>query len=158
PWVCLGSSGCSFLGCATERAGRRAKSRNSAPSRRAVTSSQVNATIPTWAGPPGLCQSDWPVLRRAPTMKKLLATLVLGGLGLAVGTPAGCQPYASQPVTPLAVAQDARTVPLAFNRPKPNLMILEDKSGSMADPVTPGGPSKITVLKQVMGNFLTNDP
>jgi hypothetical protein len=66
-------------------------------------------------------------------MKRVLATLVLGSLGLAMGIAAGCQVYDFEPVTPLSVAQDARTVPLAFNRPKPNLMILEDKSGSMAD-------------------------
>ena len=71
---------------------------------------------------------------------------------------AACQTYDFEPVKPLSVAQDARTVPLAFNRPKPNLMILEDKSGSMANPVTPGGPSKISVLKQVMGDFLTDSP
>jgi hypothetical protein len=89
---------------------------------------------------------------------KLLTTLVLGGLGFAVGVAAGCQVYDFEPVTPLTVGQDARTVPLAFNRPKPNLMLLEDKSGSMGNPVTPGGMSKITVLKQVMGDFLTNNP
>src|SRR5262249_54455813 len=69
-----------------------------------------------------------------------------------------CQTYDFEPVKPLSVAQDARSVPLAFNRPKPNLMILEDKSGSMANPVTPGGSSKIDVLKQVMGAFLTGSP
>lgn len=91
-------------------------------------------------------------------MKRLLATLVLGGLGFATAIAAACQVYQFEPVSPLSVAQDARTVPLAFNRPKPNLMLLEDKSGSMGNAVTPGGPSKISVLKQVMGDFLTENP
>ncbi len=67
---------------------------------------------------------------------------------------AGCQVYDFEPVTPGAVAQEERSVPLAFNQPKPNLMLLVDKSGSMSDPVTPQGPSKIVVLQQVMGQFL----
>jgi von Willebrand factor type A domain len=71
----------------------------------------------------------------------------------------GCQVYDFEPVTPAAVAQEARSVPLAFNQPKPNLMLLVDKSGSMADPVSPpGGPSKIAVLQSVMNTFLTNNP
>jgi von Willebrand factor type A domain len=70
----------------------------------------------------------------------------------------GCQVYDFEPVTPGAVAQQAKSVPLAFNTPKPNLMLLVDKSGSMADPVEPpGGPSKMVVLKQVMGAFLDPD-
>jgi von Willebrand factor type A domain len=69
---------------------------------------------------------------------------------------AGCQVYDFEPVAPGAVAQEEHSVPLAFNQPKPNLMLLVDKSGSMADPVTPpSGPSKIVVLQQVMGQFLT---
>lgn len=68
----------------------------------------------------------------------------------------GCQAYDFEPVSPLAVAQDARSVPLAFGRPKPNLMLLVDKSGSMGDPVTSGGSKKIDVLKAVMGDFLTS--
>ena len=91
-------------------------------------------------------------------MRRLLATLVLGGLGFATAIAAACQVYQFEPVSPLSVAQDARTVPLAFNRPKPNLMLLEDKSGSMGNAVTPGGPSKMSVLKQVMGDFLTENP
>src|SRR5262245_33953301 len=51
---------------------------------------------------------------------RLVATLALA---------TACQTYDFEPVKPLSVAQDARSVPLAFNRPKPNLMILEDKSG-----------------------------
>jgi von Willebrand factor type A domain len=71
----------------------------------------------------------------------------------------GCQVYDFEPVTPGAVAQQAKSVPLAFNQPKPNLMLLVDKSGSMADPVAPpGGPSKMVVLKQVMGAFLDTSP
>jgi len=67
----------------------------------------------------------------------------------------GCQVYDFEPVIPGAVAQQETSVPLAFNQPKPNLMLLVDKSGSMSDPVTPPeAPSKIVVLQQVMGEFL----
>jgi von Willebrand factor type A domain len=80
------------------------------------------------------------------------AALALLASGLVV---AACQVYDFEPVTPGTVAQQAKSVPLAFNQPKPNLMLLVDKSGSMADPVQPpGGPSKMVVLKQVMGGFL----
>jgi hypothetical protein len=73
---------------------------------------------------------------------------------LAVGlVVAACQVYDFEPVTPGTVAQQAKSVPLAFNQPKPNLMLLVDKSGSMADPIE-GGASKMAVLKQVMGAFL----
>jgi von Willebrand factor type A domain len=86
----------------------------------------------------------------------LSATLAFLAGGLAS---MGCQVYDFEPVTPAAVAQEARSVPLAFNQPKPNLMFLVDKSGSMADPVAPpGGPSKIGVLQSVMNTFLTNNP
>jgi hypothetical protein len=69
----------------------------------------------------------------------------------------GCQVYDFEPVIPGAVAQQETSVPLAFNQPKPNLMLLVDKSGSMADLVVPGDPgsgTKIAVLQQVMGEFL----
>lgn len=70
----------------------------------------------------------------------------------------GCQVYEFEPVTPEAVSQETRSVPLALNQLKPNLMLLVDKSGSMADPVQPpGGPSKIGVLQSVMNTFLTNN-
>lgn len=83
----------------------------------------------------------------------LLASLAAGVFAL------GCQVYDFEPVIPGAVAQETRSVPLAFNQPKPNLMLLLDKSGSMADPVAPpGGPSKIVVLQQVMGEFLVPTP
>src|SRR5450631_1123988 len=85
---------------------------------------------------------------------RFLSSAVLASVAVAVLI-TGCQVYDFEPVTPGAVAQEARSVPLAFNQPKPNLMLLVDKSGSMADPVTPpSGPSKIVVLQQVMGNFL----
>ncbi len=90
-----------------------------------------------------------------PRLHSLAVSALLAG-GLAS---AGCQVYDFEPVTPEAVAQEARSVPLAFNQPKPNLMLLVDKSGSMADPVTPpSGPSKIGVLQSVMNTFLTNNP
>ena len=68
----------------------------------------------------------------------------------------GCQVYDFEPVTPGAVAQDARSVPLAFNQAKPNMMLLVDKSGSMGDTL-PSGLTKIQTAKNVMGTFLTND-
>jgi hypothetical protein len=89
---------------------------------------------------------------------RLLTSAVLASFAGGVVT-AGCQVYDFEPVAPGAVAQLERSVPLAFNQPKPNLMLLVDKSGSMADPVTPpSGPSKIVVLQQVMGEFLQPTP
>jgi hypothetical protein len=88
---------------------------------------------------------------------RLLASALLASFASGVLT-AGCQVYDFEPVIPGAVAQEERSVPLAFNQPKPNLMLLVDKSGSMADPVTPpSGPSKMVVLQQVMGEFLEPD-
>jgi hypothetical protein len=82
----------------------------------------------------------------------LPALLLLFAAGLVVF---GCQVYDFEPVLPGAIAQQAKSVPLAFNQPKPNLMLLVDKSGSMGELVDPdGGSSKIVVLKQVMGLFL----
>lgn len=95
-------------------------------------------------------------------MKALLARLsssVVLALLAAGGFASGCQVYDFEPVIPGAVAQETHSVPLAFNQPKPNLMLLLDKSGSMSDPVAPpGGPSKIVVLQQVMGEFLVPTP
>jgi len=82
-----------------------------------------------------------------------LAALAL--LGAVAST--GCQVYDFEPVIPGTVAQQETSVPLAFDQPKPNLMLLVDKSGSMSDLVVPGDPgsgTKITVLQQVMGEFL----
>jgi von Willebrand factor type A domain len=94
---------------------------------------------------------------RAP-FRRLLACAALAAFAGGVVT-SGCQVYDFEPVTPGAVAQQERSVPLAFNQPKPNLMLLVDKSGSMSDPVTPpSGPSKIVVLQQVMGQFLEPTP
>ncbi len=114
----------------------------------------IDAHLALWSG---LHRSSRPQRLSGETMKRILGTATLVGLAFALGV-AGCQVYEFQPVSPSSVAQDARTVPLAFNRPKPNLMILEDKSGSMANAITPGGVSKMDVLKQVMGDFLTSNP
>jgi hypothetical protein len=90
--------------------------------------------------------------------RRLMASVALASFAGGVVT-AGCQVYDFEPVAPGAVAQLERSVPLAFNQPKPNLMLLVDKSGSMQDPVTPpSGPSKIVVLQQVMGDFLQPTP
>ena len=89
----------------------------------------------------------------------LFRSLLPAGLALLAGTVAttACQVYDFEPVTPQAMGQDARSVPLAFNSPKPNMMLLVDKSGSMGSPVTPPNPpNKIDALKTVMGQFLTD--
>ena len=78
-------------------------------------------------------------------------------LALGAALVAGCQVYDFEPVTPAAIAQDARSVPLAFNQAKPNMMLLVDKSGSMGDTL-PSGLTKMQTAKNVMGAFLTNDP
>lgn len=87
-----------------------------------------------------------------PRHRALAALALLGGVAVT-----GCQVYDFEPVIPGTVAQQETSVPLAFNQPKPNLMLLVDKSGSMSDLVVPGDPgsgTKITVLQQVMGEFL----
>ena len=87
-----------------------------------------------------------------PRHHALAALALLGGVAVT-----GCQVYDFEPVIPGTVAQQETSVPLAFNQPKPNLMLLVDKSGSMSDLVVPGDPgsgTKITVLQQVMGEFL----
>lgn len=54
---------------------------------------------------------------------------------------AGCQTYDFEPVTPLTVAIDSHDFARAAIAPKPNLFMVVDKSGSMADPADPTSPA-----------------
>jgi hypothetical protein len=65
----------------------------------------------------------------------------------------GCQTYDFEPVEPLAIAQTTRRERVVSLGRLPNVMLVVDKSGSMADPI-PGGGTRISELKTAMGGFL----
>ena len=86
---------------------------------------------------------------------------------------AACQTYDFEPVTPLLVAQTRDRALIANRRPKPNVMLLVDRSLSMLrpiepnDPACPSGcgnssvnecpaacPTRMSELKKAMGTFL----
>src|SRR5438874_9130088 len=85
---------------------------------------------------------------------------------------ASCQTYDFEPVTPLAIAQTTQTKTVTAQVLKPDLMILLDKSGSMASPL-PGGtncgtcafpscpegtcPTRMGSMRAAMNTFLTNN-
>lgn len=60
--------------------------------------------------------------------------------GTALGALAGCQTYDFEPVTPLIVEKEEVVVDVAAAPPKPNMMLLVDKSGSMDDPINTSDP------------------
>lgn len=88
-------------------------------------------------------------------------------LAAAVGA-LGCQTYDFEPVRPLAIAQTTQSRTVTATRLTPNVMILLDKSGSMANPINPGGscncmfpgcveatcPTRIGQVRSAMGQFL----
>lgn len=92
-------------------------------------------------------------------------------IALATVAGAGCQTYDFEPVVPLAVAQTTQARTIVARQQKPNMMILLDKSGSMAAPIDPGNPNcatgcpgpscpancptRISELRSAMGTFLT---
>lgn len=85
--------------------------------------------------------------------------LMMALLAVGVGGVAACQVYDFQKVSPLALAQTTQGEDVVAKQLRPNMMILVDRSGSMdvaVDRNNPTGPSRITVLKQVMNSFLTN--
>lgn len=95
-------------------------------------------------------------------MRKLSAVLLL----------CGCMTYDFEPVTPLTVAQGREGGPVFGKKPKPNVMLLLDKSRSMADPIDrsvascagcgssgtlcPAScPTRISELRAAMNSFLS---
>ena len=66
----------------------------------------------------------------------LAALLVVAGAGVT-----GCQTYDFEPVEPLAVAQTTKVFNVVSRKLKPDLMLLVDKSGSMAFPTTAADPA-----------------
>ena len=68
-----------------------------------------------------------------------MKTALRAGLSFAaLAVAASCQTYDFEPVTPLAIAQTTMPYTITAQQLKPDLMILLDKSGSMAAPL-PGG-------------------
>ncbi len=86
----------------------------------------------------------------------------------------GCQVYDFEKVVPLAIAQTSQAKDVVATKPKPNLMLLVDRSGSMKSPINPGDPrctpagcgpgnpcapscpTRETEMKSAMANFLAN--
>ncbi len=56
-------------------------------------------------------------------MKNTILWVMVGGV-------VGCQTYDFEPVEPLAISQTTQSKTVAGRQPKPNLMLLIDKSGS----------------------------
>lgn len=68
----------------------------------------------------------------------------------------GCQTYDFEPVQPLAVGQTTQHSRVIAKALKPNVMILVDMSGSMAEPATAGGSTtRIADVRSAMHSFLT---
>ncbi len=88
-------------------------------------------------------------------MRSMLKLVGAFALGSAAGIAAGCQNYDFEPVTPLALAQTTQTAEVKGKNFKPNLIILLDKSGSMAPPGGPS-PSRWDQVKASMQTFLTD--
>jgi hypothetical protein len=95
-------------------------------------------------------------------------------IALAAVAGAGCQTYDFEPVVPLAVAQTTQARTIIARQQKPDMMILLDKSGSMAAPIDPGNPNcpasscpgpscpancptRISELRNAMNTFLSGN-
>ncbi|MCU0700249.1 MAG: adventurous gliding motility lipoprotein CglB [Myxococcaceae bacterium] len=83
-------------------------------------------------------------------MKRLLSLSVFA-------LAAACQTYDFEPVQPIAITQTTQSTKVVARRLKPNLMILVDKSGSMASavPCQGGGCTRASELRTAMGQFLS---
>jgi hypothetical protein len=73
--------------------------------------------------------------------------------GLAVGL-SGCLNYEFQPVGPTVVVQNRQSYVVVSTRPKANVMLLVDKSGSMAEAIGTGG-TRMQQLQGAMDDLLT---
>lgn len=80
-----------------------------------------------------------------------VTVLVVGLLGAAA-----CQTYDFEPIYPLAIAQTVKKVSVGAIPPKPALMLVVDKSGSMSTPVS-SGVTRLQAMQSAMGTFLTQD-
>lgn len=67
-----------------------------------------------------------------PAMRSLLIVLATAAFG--------CQVYDFEKVVPLAIAQTSQAKDVVARKPKPNLMLLVDRSGSMKSPINPADP------------------
>lgn len=85
------------------------------------------------------------------------ALLVLAAIAVA----SSCVTYDFEPVTPLAIAHTTRVQTVEATGPRPNVMLVLDKSGSMSLPIVPGCTgscrSRLDDLKAAMGPFLTQN-
>lgn len=76
-----------------------------------------------------------------------MSALWLGLLGT------GCMTYDFEPVTPIGIAQTVKKVDIGVIPPKPALMLVVDKSGSMSAEVSPGV-TRLSAMQSAMGTFL----
>jgi hypothetical protein len=94
-----------------------------------------------------------------------------GGVVAAALAVVGCQTYDFEPVRPLAIAQTDDVQQITATKLKPDLMILLDKSGSMAGAINPTGtcatcsfpmcnegtcPTRMGQMQAAMNTFLTS--
>src|SRR5262245_59600248 len=82
-------------------------------------------------GPPRRC----PPRGASPLMFRLLA------LTVALAAMAGCQNYDLEPVTPLGLRTVHVNTAITHIKARPDLMLMVDRSGSMAQPIDPTNPA-----------------
>lgn len=79
----------------------------------------------------------------------------------AIAIASSCVTYDFEPVTPVAVAHTTRIQTVEATGPRPNVMLVLDKSGSMSLPIVPGCTgacrSRLDDLKAAMGPFLAQN-
>jgi hypothetical protein len=86
------------------------------------------------------------------------ANLYLHFAAAVVASATGCQTYDVEPVGLVTLAQTTQSKRVIARQPKPDLMLLVDKSGSMASPASVtdiAGPTRWSELTAAMDTFLT---